>query len=164
MNADEWTQAMAYYGALWPQSAPTDASGQAWRTVYGHEPQADVLHALRLCASQFGRRFGPAPGEITQALDGLRKPRPATFTAPELPSGQHATAGQQLRARRSRILAKLLDGALDLDGEPSDPKWVDDPDLWAFDTDPLIAEMHRDHLKQRRQHAAPPKLTEEPAA
>lgn len=156
MTDQQWTQAMAYYGALWKQSIPSEAEASAWRTVYGDEPQDAVLAALRLLASQFGRRFGPAPGEVTQALDQLRRPKPEPFAAPELPaSTDPVVTGNR---RRRRVLSKLAGGALTRDGDAAEG-WDDDGDLWAFDADPLIEQMHRAHLEVRNGYPTREQLT-----
>lgn len=150
MSAKDWTMAMAYYGALWPASVPTDASAEAWRTVYGHLPLDAALAAMRVLASQFGRRFGPSAGEVLEvvaAADRAVRAQTEAYQAPALPASTdpHVARNQ----RRARVVAKLAMGALDRDGRPTEG-YEDDADLFAYDTDPLLAEMVAAHLTERR--------------
>jgi len=146
---------MAYYGALWPQSIPHPGSAQAWRTVYGDQPQADVVAAVRHLAGEEGRRFGPSPGEVMGALAELRRPRPPVYAAPPAalePSGRVARD-----QRRLRLIGKLAVGAVDRDGRPTEG-WETDADLAAIGgEDALLADMVDAHLTER--HAARARAT-----
>lgn len=148
MNQPHWNAVMAYYISLWPHAAPEVHTQQAWYTVLGGYDQATVAAALRDLASEPGRVYGPTTGEITAAIRDARRPRPpeqAALTPPARPAGAAARD-----ARRARVLAKLVQGAVDPDGRPASDWWEDDADLWAWDTDPLIQLMVDAHCAERR--------------